>query len=230
MNTPTAVHANMPAIELFEGLPVDHCKKILANSRERRFGPSEVIFRAGDLRKCIFLLLEGRVKITQSSARGGDVILFINLPGQVIGSLVLSPESTHSSTARAIEFCQAVEWDYASCESSLQEHPLLVRNAQRIIARQYGELGCRIREVSTECSESRLAKGLVRLIAQIGRRVHDRYELNLSQRDLAQMTAVSHYTANRQLREWQRQGLLLRRNRTIVILDLPRLKRLAALG
>jgi CRP-like cAMP-binding protein len=56
--------------------------------------------------------------------------------------------------------------------------------------------------------------------------VNDHFEVDVTQEALAQMTAMTFYTANRQLSEWEDQGLVLRRKYTIVIRDLPALKRL----
>lgn len=220
------MNARMPVVELFEGISASDCQKILANAYQREIVPSEFIFRAGDPRKSVLLLLEGRVKVTQFSRTGDEVILWLNFPGQIVGSLTLEPEGTYSSTAQAVQPCKMVVWDADAFKSNLQLFPSLVRNSQRVIARQYSELSCRIREISTESTDSRLASELIRLAGQVGHRKNGRFELNLSQRELAQMTAMSHFTANRRLTEWQRRGLLARRNRTIVILDLSGLERL----
>ena len=222
------INARMPIVELFEGIPAKDCQKILTNAYQREVAPSEVIYRAGQPRKSILLLLEGRVKVMQPSRNGDDVILWLNFPGQIIGSLTLEPEGVYSSTAHAVQACKMVVWDADAFKLNLQQFPALVRNSQRIIARQYSELSCRIREISTESTDSRLASELIRLVGQVGSHKNGRLELNLSQRELAQMTAMSHFTANRRLTEWQRQGLLARRNRTIIILDLSGLERLTS--
>jgi CRP/FNR family transcriptional regulator, nitrogen oxide reductase regulator len=214
------------AEDLFEGLPEDVCRNILANAYGREIPSGDVIFRAGDAKKLIYLLTEGRVKITQVSKNGSEVILWLNTPGQIIGSLSFMAGGAHSSTAQAIQPCQTLIWDAAMFEATLERYPLFLRNAQQATSRQFNELSCRIREVSTETVLPRLAHGLVRLTDQIGRRVNGTFELDVTQEALAQMTAMTFYTANRQLSEWEDQGLVFRRKYTIVIRDLPALKRL----
>jgi CRP/FNR family transcriptional regulator, nitrogen oxide reductase regulator len=216
-------------IELFEGIAASDCQKILSNGHQCEIATSDVIFRAGDERRSVQLLIEGRVKVTQLSRDGHEVILWLNSPGQIVGSLTLEPEGTYSSTAQALQPCKMVTWDGKAFKASLDQFPALVRNAQHIIARQYSELSCRIREISTEPADVRLACELIRLARQVGQRRNGHFELDLSQRELAQMTAMSQFTANRRLTAWQRQGLLTRRNRTIVILDLAGLARCAVI-
>ena len=219
------MNSRMPTVELFKDISASDGQKILATAYQREIVPSEIIFRAGEPRKSVLLLIEGRVKVTQPGRNGADVILWFNVAGQIIGSLSLSAEGTYSSTAQAVEPCKLVAWNYDTFKANLEHYPALVRNSQHIIAQQYSELSCRIREISTESTDSRLASELIRIANQAGRK-NGAFEVHLSQRELAQMTAMSHFTANRRLTQWQRQGLLARRNRTIVIFDLSGLERL----
>jgi CRP-like cAMP-binding protein len=198
----------------------------LANAYRRDIPCGDILFRAGDPKRMIYLLTDGRVKITQVSKNGSEVILWLNTPGQIIGSLSLMAGGSHSSTAEAIRDCQALLWDSPIFDGMLDRHPVFLRNVQHIIALQLSELSCRIREVSTETVLPRLAHGLIRLTDQIGRQVEDTVELDVTQEALAQMTAMTFYTANRQLSEWEEQGLVARKKYTIVIRDLPALKRL----
>jgi CRP-like cAMP-binding protein len=216
------------APDLFAGLPEHICRGILSNAYRRDIPCGDILFRAGDAKRMIYLLTQGRVKITQVSKNGSEVILWLNIPGQIIGSLSLMAGGSHSSTAEAIQDCQVLIWDSAVFEASLERHPLFLRNVQHLITRQLSELSCRIREVSTETVLPRLARGLIRLTDQIGRPVDDTFELDVTQEALAQMTAMTFYTANRQLSEWEEQGLVARRKYTIVIRDLPALKRLCS--
>jgi len=216
------------APDLFAGLPENVCRAILSNAYRRDIACGDILFRAGDPKRMIYLLTEGRVKVSQVSKSGSEVILWLNTPGQIIGSLSLMAGGAHSSTAEAIRDGQVFIWDAAIFDGTLERYPLFLRNAQHVIARQFSEIACRIREVSTETVLPRLAHGLVRLTHQIGREVDGTFELDVTQEALAQMTAMTFYTANRQLSEWEEQGLVLRRKYTIVVRDLPALKRLCS--
>jgi CRP-like cAMP-binding protein len=172
------------------------------------------------------LLIEGRVKVSQVSKNGSEVILWLNVPGQTIGSLNLTPGYAHSSTAEAVQDCKVLVWELPMFEASLERFPPLFRNVQAIMVRQIDELSRRICEISTGTVAPRLAHGLLRLIGQIGREVNGDVELNLTQETLAEMTATTFYTVCRQLAEWERRGLVFRRKYTIVIRDLSGLRRL----
>jgi len=94
--------------ELFEGLTDSVCEAILSTCYRGGFSPNETIYREGEPKEAIFLLAEGRVKVSQVSKKGKEVLLWLNLPGQVIGSLNLVADGVHSSTARAVQSCKVL--------------------------------------------------------------------------------------------------------------------------
>jgi len=69
----------------------------------------------------------------------------------------------------------------------------------------------------------RLAHALVRLLDQIGHKVNNHVEINVSQEALAQMTAMTSSTVSRLLTNWESQGLLRVRREVIEIHSVLRL-------
>jgi CRP-like cAMP-binding protein len=201
------------------------CETILSTCHRGRFSPNETIYRAGEPKEAIFLLAVGRVKVSQVSKKGKEVLLWLNLPGQVIGSLNLVADGVHSSTARAVQSCKVLIWNLPAFEANVERFPVLLRNVQHIIDRQLVELQCRVCEISSGTVWLRLAHELIRLTDQIGRSVNGCFEIDLTQEALAQMTAMTSYSVNRQLSDWERRGLVGRRKCTIIIRDLLALKR-----
>src|SRR6267378_1079728 len=88
--------------ELFAGLPSSACTHILSRARPMDFPCSQVMYFAGDQIEQVFLLTDGRVKITQFSERGTEVILRLCIPGEVISELALVPGSKQSWIARCL--------------------------------------------------------------------------------------------------------------------------------
>jgi CRP/FNR family transcriptional regulator, nitrogen oxide reductase regulator len=205
--------------ELFADVPGSVCKEILALARPRDFISRDVIFSAGAPAKEIFLLTSGRVKITQVSQNGNEVILRLDLPGDVMGALALEPEGTHSSTAQAIQDCRTVAWDATTFEAVLERFPILRRNTERILERRICQLERRLCEVSTATVAPRLAHTLVRLIGQVGYKSNGHLEIDLQQELVAQMTAMTPFTVSRMLSRWEEQGLVSLRRGAIVVRD-----------
>jgi CRP-like cAMP-binding protein len=203
--------------ELFADLPSSVCAEIVATARPRDYACRQVMFFAGDPIKETLLLTDGRAKIMQLGENGSEVLLRFTVPGEVIGELGLLPGSKHSSTAQALQDCKVLVWGAATFEAALERFPILQRNAERILARRLDELERRFCEVATELASPRLAHTLVRLIDQMGHKVNSHVEIKVSQEALAQMTAMTSFTVNRLLTNWENQGMLRVRREAIEI-------------
>src|SRR5436853_2361828 len=202
--------------ELFAGLSSSVCTNILSTARPMSFTSRQVIYFAGDQIKQIFLLTDGRVRITQFSERGTEVILRLCIPGEVISELALVPGSRHSTTAQAQD-CDLLAWDSATFEAAMERFPDLRSNVKRILEQRLHELERRFCEVATETVAPRLAHGLARLLDQIGRKVNSHVEINVSQEALAQMTSMASFTVCRLLANWENQGVLKLRREMIEV-------------
>ena len=208
--------------ELFAGLCSSVCTYVLSTARLMEVGSRQVIYFAGDQIQQIFLLTDGRVRITQFSERGTEVILRLCIPGEVISELALVPGSRHSTTAQAQD-CDLLAWDSATFEAAMERFPDLRSNVKRILEQRLHELERRFCEVATETVAPRLAHGLARLLDQIGRKVNSHVEINVSQEALAQMTSMASFTVCRLLANWENQGVLKLRREMIEIHNVPRL-------
>jgi CRP-like cAMP-binding protein len=203
--------------ELFADLPSSVSTDIVSMARHRDYACRQVLFFAGDPIMETLLLTDGRAKIIQLGEGGTEVILRFSVPGEVIGELGLVPGGTHSSTAQALQSCKVLVWSAATFEAALERFPVLQRNAERIIQRRLEELESRFCEVATELASPRLAHALVRLIDQMGHKVKSHVEIKVSQEALAQMTAMTTFTVNRLLTNWENQGMLRVRREAIEI-------------
>ena len=205
--------------QLFAGIPRADCAIIVSAAHPAKFTRRQTLFFAGDAIKDIVLLTEGSVKITQLGENGSAVILRLEGPGEIVGSLGSAQRGRHCSTAEALLPCRALVWNAPTFEALSQRFPLLQRNTMRIMAKRLQVLEGRFREISTERVAPRLARELVRLLPQVGRRVDGALEINLSREELAQMTATTLFTVSRLLSKWEQQGIVSLRRLAVVIRD-----------
>jgi len=183
--------------ELFEGMGVAERRTILSTACAREFGCRERIFWEGEPIKEIFLLTEGRVKVIQLSKDGREIILRLHMPGEIIGTQCLLPRGLYSETAQALQSCKTMAWSRERFGAILEHFPSVCANAQRIIAREITQLSFRICDIITGEVSWRLASGLLYLSGQIGREVEGHFELDVTQETVAEMTAMTVFTANR---------------------------------
>lgn len=173
----------------------------------------------GDPANRLLLLLEGKVKLSQVTLDGQQVIMGYIRPGQDFGVIAVLEEVDYPVSAEAVVDCLALSWEQADMQRLMDETPRLARNALRSVSIHMREFQSRIRELSTQRVERRIARTLLRLAQQTGRKVEDGVliDLPLTRQDLAEMTGATLFTVSRTLKRWEKLGLVRSKRAQVVI-------------
>lgn len=214
----------MLASALFTGLSQRECMEIASCARARTFARDELLFMQGQPVRNLVLIQTGSVKLTQLSPNGNEVILWMNGSGEAVGVPPESAPCSHSCSARAMEQCKALVWEYSRLQSLLAEYPQIRKNISQILSNRLNELEERFREVATEKVAKRVALALLRLLKQVGKKSHEGIEVSLSREELAQMTGTTLFTISRILSKWSEDGFVLPRREAVLVRDPGRLR------
>jgi CRP/FNR family transcriptional regulator, nitrogen oxide reductase regulator len=212
---------------LFRGLSLGDCTYIASQSQERHLSRRQMLFSQGEIRRHVFLIVSGRLKLTQLGPSGDEVILWLRGPGDVVGGLGSAPRTTNDSGAQAIEPCHVVFWDAGTIDSLSERFPVLQRNMVTILVECLHGIQDRFHELATEKVASRLARTLVRLLGSVGQRTGEVVRIGLSREELAQMTGTTLFAVSRLLSEWTQRGIIDARREAVLIFDDSRLFELA---
>ena len=193
------------------------------------YARDEALFHEGHRAHAYFLLAEGRIKIVQTSPEGLEVILHLLGPGDLAGALPNLDDGTYPGSALALDDVVALAITPREFEDLLVQHPRVAINLLHFAAGKLRAVHSRLRELSTERAERRVARTISRLAAQIGRRTEDGVLLDapLTRLTLAELSGTSLFTVSRTLKEWERQGLLLVGRERVVVVDTHALATLA---
>jgi CRP-like cAMP-binding protein len=213
----------MLASALFAGLTKEECLEIAACGRARTFVRDEMLFLQGQPVQNLVLIETGSVKLTQIGSGGSEVLLWMNGKGEAVGVSPEIPGCSHTCSARAMENCKAVVWEYSRLRMFLADYPQIRRNINKILANRLQELEERFREVATEKVAKRLALTLLRLLKQVGKKHQSGIQVSLSREELAQMTGTTLFTISRVLSKWGAEGFVLPRREAVVVRDPERL-------
>jgi len=208
----------MCASALFTGLSEKECMEIASCARARTFARDEILFTEGQT---------GSVKLSQLSPSGNEVILWMTGSGEPVGVPADSTSCNHTCSARAMEKCHALVWEYSRLQNLIEEYPVIRKNISQILSNRLNELQERFREVATEKVTQRLALALLRLVKQIGKPAMGGVEVSLSREELAQMTGTTLFTISRLLSRWGDEGFVLPRREAVVVLDPRKLEKVS---
>jgi len=220
---------NLRKSRIFQGLPPGDLCSICELAGHRRIGPGEFFFHQDDPATTLYLLGCGQVKMTQIGPEGHQVLVrFVN-PGEGFGAIAAMSGMAYPLSAQAVEECVAAVWDEITIKRILSTYPIITLNVLHLVASYFKQLQERYRELATERVERRVARALLRLVQQAGRRVERGVliDLSLSRQDLAEMTGTTLYTVSRILSGWERAGFVDVGRGRVMIRDLPGLEAIA---
>ena len=128
----TRVLAGVP---LFHGLDRAALAAVATDARTVRVAPGRAFFREGEPARVFFVLTRGRVKFTQTSADGHEVILRVTGPGEPFGGIAAFADGgSYPVTARAVEASEAHAWDGPHITALMRRFPEIGINAARLVA------------------------------------------------------------------------------------------------
>jgi CRP-like cAMP-binding protein len=207
---------------LFGNLPAADLAALAEQARPRTLARGGFFFHQGDLATTLYLLAEGHVRLTQITPEGHQVVLRFITPGQVFGGIAALGDDAYPVGAEAVDSCRALAWEGPTLAALLERSPRLALNFARHLAARVQELQDRLRELATERVEQRVARTLLRLVRQTGRRVEGGVLIDfaLSRQDLAQMTGATLYTVSRILSRWEEEGIVAG-GRTRILVRVP---------
>src|SRR5438105_6039205 len=93
-------------IELFAGLKPQAIELIAKVAAEENHALGTKIFQHGDVGDKLYLILEGKVRISRDVPGMGEEALAVLGPGQMFGEMALLDESPRSADARVHERCR----------------------------------------------------------------------------------------------------------------------------
>lgn len=195
-------------VPLFEGLAaveLAHISRAAQYVEVRRDG---VFFREGAPAAVVYVLLHGRVKLTQLTGAAHEVLLAVVGPGECFGTTAALGNHDYPFSARAIRGCRALAWRGEVMAGLMESYPRIALNALNDLVERIEEWRTRYRELATEPVEQRVAQALLRLATKAGWQTDDGVliDLPLSRQELAEIAGTTLFTASRVLRSWARAG------------------------
>ncbi len=212
-------------VELFQGIAPADLLRIAQAARRRQIPAGTFLFHQGDPAEVIYVPVQGRLKLTQITPEGQEVILRYVGVGEMSGATAVFGDTAYPASAETVENAVLLAWDNETITALIGHYPRLGLNILHLLSVRLQELQDRLREMSTERVERRIARALLRLVSQLGRKAETGVliDLPLSRQDLANMTGTTLYTVSRTLSRWEEEGIIEAGREKVLIKHPPRL-------
>jgi CRP-like cAMP-binding protein len=201
----------------------------LNHASSRRVPQGETVFKQGQQAESFYLLFSGRLKVTQVTGDGQQFIVRVVHPGELFGFAKALQRTDYPGTAMAVTESLVLSWPSELWPQFVEQNGRLAVSAIETMGKQLEEAHSRIREMSTQEVERRVAHAILRLSLQAGRKEASGIQINfpISRQDIAEMTGTTLHTVSRILSAWEAKGLVEGGRQKILIRDLPALALLA---
>ena len=136
----------------------------------RRVPQGEAIFKQGQHADSFYLLVSGRLKVTQVTGDGQQVIVRVVHPGELFGFAIALQRPDYPGTATAATDSVALAWSSELWPQFIEQSGGIAVSAIQTMGRQLEDAHTRIREMSTQEVERRVAHAILRLSLLAGRK------------------------------------------------------------
>lgn len=199
------------------------------HARRQRLTKKELLFARGSVPDAMFCIERGLVRLCVTSASGREAVLGLVTPGHWFGEA-----SVFSGQARAHDAFAVVQSDLLILPAKtlhrlVDERPDFLLQFLRLMGLRYKSTLDRMDGAVLDPLPVRLARKLLdaHTLENPHARQGVRVALDVSQEGLGHMLGVSRQSVNKVLKQWEGLGVLQVSYRSILLLDLKALKRLA---
>lgn len=211
----------LAAIDIFDQIPPQDLDTIASAAVLKEFNKNTYLFHQGDPADQFCLLVSGKVKLTQITEAGQQVILRYVGPGEAFAVIAVLSKIPYPVTATAVEPITLLSWGEKTMLDLMERYPRLAINSLSLLAFHIQEFQDRFRELATERVERRIARAILRLAKQTGRKTNQGIliDFHLTRQDLAEMTGTTLYTVSRTMSQWEKDGLVSSQREQVTLLS-----------
>ena len=213
---------------LFAALDDDAAAALRASMAQSTVPRGDVIFAEGEPGDRLFVVLDGKVKLGQTSSDGREQVMAVLGPGEMFGELSLFDPGERTSTATAVTDAILLGLGQRDLRPWLTGRPEVAEALLQALAQRLRRANEAMADLVFSDVPGRVAKALLELSEKFGEPQPDGSVLvahDLTQEELAQLVGASRETVNKSLADFAQRGWLQLEARAVILLDIERLER-----
>ena len=214
---------------LFEALSEEDASALRAGIINVHLDRGERLFSEGDAGDKLYIILEGKIKLTKAAPDGRENLLSVHGPGEMFGELSLFDPIPRTSSATAVTSARLAGLAHDDLRTWLSSRPEVAMHLLQALAQRLR----RINEVKADLVftdvPGRVAKALLDLADRFGVMTPEGVQVNhdLTQEELAQLVGASRETVNKALADFTARGWIQLAAKSVLDTDTDRLRKRA---
>ena len=211
----------LQSVSIFWDLNENDLGHIADKMVAKHFENGNYIFLEDSEGEQCFFVLEGSVKVTRLSKDGREVILAMLNEGDFFGEMSLLDGESRSANVIALEKTKVLTLDRNDFIAVVNDYPQIAVQLLKELARRLRKSDRQIASLSLSDAEKRIALCIIRFADEQG--VIQNGKVNIPktpiQQDIANMAGTSRETVSRALGLLEKEDLIERHGRELIILD-----------
>jgi CRP/FNR family cyclic AMP-dependent transcriptional regulator len=195
--------------------PLDYlpCSRILVYKK------AQVIYNQNEPATNLYLVIDGKVKISRLAADGHQVIMNICRPDDFFGESAFLRLAERSEQATAWEDIKLMTWTTSEVEDVLMRRPRLAVGLLQMLAQRTMDFTQRLESFSVDNIACRLARSLIRLSEWLGTPEEDGSVrmAPFTHESLSQYVGTSREIVTHYMNQFRRQGYLRYSRKGIIL-------------
>jgi len=221
MNNQISFSDTFSQYDLFVDIEEDKLSDVFNFGDRRVYESGETLFREGDPALRSYLVIEGRLKLSKLHEDGKEAIVRYINPGEITAAVSVFNGKNYPVTAQAVGHSMVVGWDRETMLEIMTAYPQIAINLLGTVVERLDDIQNRYLELQTERVEQRIARSLLRIMKQSGRKTEEGIliDFRLSRQDLADYAGSTLYTVSRTLSSWEQRGWIVSGRERIAVVN-----------
>lgn len=214
---------------IFCNLPSDALQRLSELTTASTYPKGATLFVEGQASRGVFIICDGRVKLSTCSTDGKALIVRLGGPGEVLGIPSTVTGKPYELTADVIERTQANFMSRTDFLAFLHDFSEVSLHVAQQLSETYHAAVAELRSIGlSHSAEEKLARFLLDWCSnQANGGNENRAKLTLTHEEIAQMIGSSRETVTRLLSNFKRKKLLQILGSTLILVDKQALKSVA---
>lgn len=213
-------------VELLNGLSSEDLLRVAQMCQLSRFRRAERIFTESQPGACLYVVMEGRVKIFGSSTQGRSKTFAYLEPGDFFGEMSLIDEEVRSASASALEDSVLIMLKSDDFRKLSLSRPAIALTMLKTLSGRLRRANREIEALSFNNVLGRIAQILLDLAERYGKTTNEGIliDMTLSHKELAEMAGTAREVISRVISRFRRIGCVSFADSKLIITDRDKLK------
>jgi CRP/FNR family transcriptional regulator, cyclic AMP receptor protein len=212
---------------LFDALDDDSAAALQTGVTIVDLARAERLFDEGASGNQLYVILDGKIKLTRAAADGRENLLSVLGPGEMFGELSLFDPRPRTASATAVTDSRLAALAHDDLRSWLTGRPDVALHLLQALAQRLRRANDVMADLVFTDVPGRVAKALLDLAERCGTAQEDGLQVNhdLTQEELAQLVGASRETVNKALADFAARGWLQLAAKSVLLMEPERLRK-----